>query len=71
MKRLDLLTPDRLVLPGRTALEGMGQDGRALGQLEAPVRNVSPAANERECAGLTGAGVTESGVRPQWNRFGR
>ena len=77
MKRPDPLTPDRLVLPGRTALEGMAQDSRALGQLGAPVRNLSPAANEREranergCAGLTGTGVTESGVRPQWNRFGR
>src|SRR5260370_2848575 len=34
MKRLDPLTPDRLVLPGRTALERVAQNGGALGQLQ-------------------------------------
>src|SRR5260370_23293288 len=34
MKRLDPLPPDRLVLPGRTALERVAQNRRALGQLQ-------------------------------------
>src|SRR6516225_8638058 len=34
MKRLEALMPDRLVRPGRVALDRVAQDGRALAQLQ-------------------------------------
>src|SRR6516164_2553620 len=43
MKRLDPLMPDRLVRPGRVALDRVAQDGRALGRLQLePVLALQP-----------------------------
>jgi hypothetical protein len=52
MKRLDPLTPDRLVRPGRTAFECVAQDGRAFGrpQLEPVLALQSVRPDHPECA---------------------
>src|SRR6516162_541752 len=59
MKRLDPLTPDRLVRPGRVTLDGVAQEGRAVGQLQLePVLALQPLRPdhpERTC----GAGAIE------------